>query len=162
MPALFPPYKEDPERLRATLNAIMGERTEQGQEMWGAHRCCTDWIASTWETPQMATSMVAAAFQRYEWSERIDPDKVHDGYPLPTEEEERQEDLERSRILQSREALLYSILGSDARSVIEMSGIEAYLRKQAPGLYERTHRPEDNDTPELPAGPPAKGLIVPQ
>jgi len=141
VPALLPPYKEDPDRLLATMGALMEEKTESGREMFGHHAICTAWSQEAWQTPQRATAMVAAAFSRFEWSERIDPSAAHDGYPVPTEEEERIEMLNEREALRTREALCYAILGSNAKALIERDGINGYLSKMAPEMFEAAHRP---------------------
>lgn len=124
-----PPYKEDPERLMALIGAMQQEKTDTGQEMFGVNATyAKGWHSTQWQTPHMAVAMVAAAYQRWDWTERVNLDVLHDGYPMPTEEEE---DEERRQALEedaAAEVVLYSLSGKAEQSAIEAEGMDGYRR----------------------------------
>ena len=126
--AVFPPYKEDPERLHAVVDALQAEKTDTGLEMFGVHHLCKAWSEGQWKTPHMAVSMVCAAFQRWDWAERVNPDAISDGYPTPTIEEDEEAYYEALLADEEGEAVLYSCLGAYDRSVLEAGGMDAYRR----------------------------------
>lgn len=129
IPAVFPPYKEDKERLYGVVNALQSERTEDGSEMFGVNKTyCERWLNTPWQTPHMAVAMVCAAFQRWDWVERINVDAIHDGYPIPTEEEDREEYLKAMEEDEEMAAILYSCSGHAERSAIEAAGMDGYRR----------------------------------
>ena len=128
VPPVLPPYKQDPERLHAILDALMASRTPDGREMFNAHRCCTVWAEEQWQTPHLAVAMAVAALQRWDWSERINPDLAEDDYPTPTEEEEEEERRASEAYTEAEEVALYMASSAADMAIIETQGLEAYRR----------------------------------
>lgn len=163
IPAVFPPYKEDPERLYALVDALMGEKTDQGLEMFGAHELCKEWATGQHQTPHKAVSMVAAAFQRWDWSERVNVEALERDYPLPDEEEEWEEWMERTQADEEIEAVLYTVMDGPARSAIEQEGMRGYRRliglPEDPSPAERDER-ERADWPGA-EGAARREIVVP-
>lgn len=157
LPAIFPPYKEDPERLYAVVDALQNEKNEAGVEMFGAHRICAAWHEGHWQTPHMAVAMVCAAFQRWDWTERVNLDAINDGYPIPTEEEDTADYLQMLEQDAEWEAFLWSCSDPQVRTVVEEHGLVGYRRllgyPDAPVPQEREDREREEREPV--------GLVVP-
>ena len=155
---MHPPYKEDPERLLALIGALQNEKTDTGQEMFGVNAdFAAGWHSTQWQTPHMAVAMVAAAYQRWDWTERVNIDVLHDGYAIPSkeeEEEERRQALEEDR---ESEVQMYTLLGKSDQSTIEAEGMAGYRRTL--GWPEEPVPGEDKDGDEDGLDP--EELVVP-
>ena len=72
--------------------------------------------------------MAVAALQRWDWSERINPDLAEDDYPTPTEEEEEEERRASEAYTEAEEVALYMASSAADMAIIETQGLEAYRR----------------------------------
>lgn len=152
VPAVFPPYKEDPERLYAIADAMMREKTPAGLEMFGVHAVCRHWHEGQHQTPHMAVAMVMAAMQRYDWSERVNPDVLGD-YEHDLTDEELWEEMEYER--EEIERMLNALVSPrDAITECERRGFQHY-RTLIPGMADpQSGRLMERETGE-------QGIVVP-
>uniref|UniRef100_A0A6M3KKD4 Uncharacterized protein n=1 Tax=viral metagenome TaxID=1070528 RepID=A0A6M3KKD4_9ZZZZ len=130
VPPTMPPYKEDPERLHAIMDALMAPemKTPDGREMFGHLPHCQVWSQGQWQTPHLCVAMVVAALQRYDWSERIDPELADEDYAAPLEEEEEEERRAMAQYTEQEEAELYMALGPAHMALIESHGLDNYRK----------------------------------